>query len=339
MDVAAAELTLAAPVEPPRRLTLRTVLVWALGLALLAWSLHGIDTGAFAGRLRGLDWRWLALAIALDIASYACQGWRWRILLRPLGRLSVFETTEAIYAGLFASETLPMRAGEAVRTFVVARKLAARLGAVVPSILVERLMDAFWLAAAAAVAALFVPLPRYLLAGCAVLGAVLAGALAALGLLAVSGRVRSAISRVPLAGPVLEPVASGLRAIGSLRLVVLALAVSLLVLAGQALSLYALMLASGLAYSVWAGCVVLVIVHLGTAIPNAPANIGSYQFFVIVGLQLFGAGKTEAAAFAMTAFVLLTAPLLLLGFVATARVGLRQAKAPAPPFMATPAQQ
>jgi hypothetical protein len=34
-------------------------------------------------------------------------------------------------------------------------------------------------------------------------------------------------------------------------------------------------------------------------IPNAPANVGSYQFFSVLGLTLFGVDKTVAAGFSI----------------------------------------
>ena len=40
-----------------------------------------------------------------------------------------------------------------------------------------------------------------------------------------------------------------------------------------------MMLACGIDLSLGAAAIVLLIVRLGTAIPNAPANVGSFQFF------------------------------------------------------------
>jgi hypothetical protein len=59
-----------------------------------------------------------------------------------------------------------------------------------------------------------------------------------------------------------------------------------------------------------------------TAIPSAPANVGTYQFLTVLGLTLFGAEKTMATSFSIVAFVVLTIPLLLIGFAAILRIGL-----------------
>ena len=70
------------------------------------------------------------------------------------------------------------------------------------------------------------------------------------------------------------------------------------------------------------GIAVFLIVHLGTALPSAPANIGTYQFFTVLGLTLLGVDKTSAAGFSLVVFALLSAPLWALGFWAFGRSGL-----------------
>jgi hypothetical protein len=71
----------------------------------------------------------------------------------------------------------------------------------------------------------------------------------------------------------------------------------------------------------WAAAATLIVIHLGTAIPNAPANVGTYQFFCVVALTLFGVDKTIATGFSVVVFVVLTVPLWLLGSLALGRSG------------------
>jgi ABC-type branched-subunit amino acid transport system permease subunit len=66
---------------------------------------------------------------------------------------------------------------------------------------------------------------------------------------------------------------------------------------------------------------VYLIVRLGTAVPNAPANVGTYQFFTVVGLTLFGVSKSAATGFSLVVFLVLTVPLWALGFLALSRGG------------------
>src|SRR4029079_19427446 len=98
----------------------------------------------------------------------------------------------------------------------------------------------------------------------------------------------------------------GIRRIGFTRAVEVSLAVSLVLLLAQATAFWAVVEANGVAVPIWAGVAVFLIIHVGTALPNEPANIGSYQFFCVLGLTLFGVEKTRAAGLAFVAFLVLT---------------------------------
>jgi len=50
--------------------------------------------------------------------------------------------------------------------------------------------------------------------------------------------------------------------------------------------------------------------------------VGVFQLLCVAGLRYFGVSKPTASAFALLAFVVLTAPLTLAGFVAVTRSGL-----------------
>ena len=61
---------------------------------------------------------------------------------------------------------------------------------------------------------------------------------------------------------------------------------------------------------------VLLVINLGVSLPNAPANVGAYQFFCVLGLSVFQVEKTTATGFSIFAFLALTFPFVFLGFAA-----------------------
>jgi uncharacterized protein (TIRG00374 family) len=113
-----------------------------------------------------------------------------------------------------------------------------------------------------------------------------------------------------------------LRAIGLSWNLFGAFLVTFLMYVCEIVAFWLIMESFGIHRSVLAGAVVFLVVHLGTAIPNAPANVGTYQFFCVVGLSFFGVGKTTATGFSVVVFLLLTVPLWVLGAVAFAHSGL-----------------
>ncbi len=298
---------------------LQAAIGYFIGAACLIWVLHDVHPSELARDVKGIRWSWVWLAVAFDILSYGSQGWRWRFLLRPLGCVSVFQATEAIYVGLFANEVLPLRFGELVRARMIAQRLNVDFAATLPSMAVERLFDSLWLAVAIGLTAMLMPLPVDLMRAEDIMGAVV---------LVVIGWFLYLILRRPPAVPSrwrplrwLAKFSDGIQRIGRTRALYSALAVSLLMLALQALSFWLVMRGYGFGLSFWAGTAAYLVVRLGTAIPNAPANVGTYQFFTVVGLALFGVGKTAATGFSIVVFLVLTIPLWALGLVALSRSG------------------
>ena len=295
---------------------------WAVAAACLAWVLHGIDLRLLAGDVRGLRWGLVALAVGSQVLSYVAQGWRWRLLLRPVGRVPLARTTQAIFAGLFASEVLPLRFGEMVRAWLVARWARVNLLTVLPSVFVERLFDGIWLAVGIGLTAIAIPLPPALDRAADKLGEAVLVVTAAFAVFVFVKRPRQPKEgrRSKLAGWV-DSIAAGLWAIGRSPSFYGALGVSLLFLVLQGLAFWCVMLAYGIGLSFWAGSAVFLVVRLGTAIPNAPANVGTFQFFTVVGLLLFRVHKTEATGFSLVAFTVITLPLLALGSLALSQSG------------------
>jgi uncharacterized protein (TIRG00374 family) len=292
----------------------------------------------------------VTIAIICDVLSFVCQGLRWRLLLQPFGSISVLRATQAIYSGMFVNEVLPMKLGELLRAYLISRWTSVKLGTVAASIVIERLFDGFWLVAAFLVTMIFIPLPRRLIVAGDALAALI---LILIGLLiAVAWRAASAdsfvgtISRggrhypqtigkegeakqnsgvrslVRSLRALLNRIAVELRVIIYSRSSLWAFALSLILMSLQWLAFWLAMLGFGLHLSLLAVAAVFVIVHVGTSLPGAPANIGTYQFFTVFGLTFFGIDKTSAAGFSVIVFVLLSTHLLLFGFWAFGRSGL-----------------
>src|SRR5215470_4653784 len=147
---------------------------WLLAAAGLIWVLHDVHLSRLPGQLAGIDWRWVALAMACDVLSYLVQAVRWQLLLGPVGKINLLEAMQAIYAGLFTNEVLPMRPGEFVRSYIASRWMGASFVTILPSIILERLFDGVWIAMGVGLAAIFAPLPENLIKAGEIFGAVIA---------------------------------------------------------------------------------------------------------------------------------------------------------------------
>ncbi|MCG3119358.1 MAG: hypothetical protein ALAOOOJD_01750 [bacterium] len=319
-----ADTTVAAKPASP---WVKSALGYLVALGCLVWVFHDIHVARLWESFIHINWWLIALAIFFDIASYYCQGIRWELLLRPLGKITPLRTTQAIYVGLFTNEIVPLRPGELVRAYLVSRWLPAEFVSVIPSLAVERLFDGVWLALAIAVAAFYVPLPKDVLNAEEILGVIMIIALGwfaylMLGKRRVPNANDSGWKPLRAAKKFFARLGSEMRQIGAANAFYSSYAVSLFILVCQIMAFWLVMRACGLEMSLWAGAVVLLIVHIGTAIPNAPSNVGTYQFFTVVGLGLFRIDKTLATGFSVVVFIVLTVPLWVLGLLAISRTGM-----------------
>jgi glycosyltransferase 2 family protein len=308
------------------RYRIQRALVSVFAIACLVWVFHDVHPRQLFAAMSIANWGFVMLAISVDILTYILQGIRWKLLLAPVGSLSILRTTQAIYAGLFTNELVPLRFGELVRAFLVSRWLSSRFPPLVPSMVIERCLDAFWLAAGIAVAATLVPVPRYLIKAGEVFGEiVLLAALLFAWMVSRTGkefqrgdhvsssRALRALSRFA------SQLAGGLRDIGLSYRLCLAVLLSAGMLVCQALALWFMMLACRIGLPLAAATIILLVIRLGTALPNAPANVGSFQFFSVLAFNLFGVEKTVAAGFSIVYFLALAIPLWILGLLALSR--------------------
>jgi glycosyltransferase 2 family protein len=309
----------------------RIVVGYLVAAVCLVWVFHDTNWKALTGNIAAINWWWVSLGVLFNVLSTFSQGYRWHLLLKPMGAIRIRRATQAVFSGFFINDILPLRVGEIARGYIVSVWLSKEFVSIIPSMALERLFEGVWLAIGIGLTAIFVPLPRNLDRAADIFGLIV---LALVGLVLfitmrkrrVEGKERaeSLIQAKWLRElkSLLERLGDGFRSIGLSRNFFLAFFVSLFFFVFQAFSFWFITKAYGLHFSFWVGAAILFIIIFGTALPNIPANIGTYQFFSVVGLTLFGVGKTAAAGFSIVAFAFLTLPPLAIGFFALARSGM-----------------
>lgn len=315
----------AAPAIPARVRAYRW-LVYAVCIAFLVWVLRGIHFRRAAEDWAEVSWRWVAVGILFDVLSYAVQGMRWKLLLTPFGHVRARASVRAVFAGLFAN-IFPLRPGELLRAYLVSKAEDIGLVTILGSVLVERLIDLVVTTAALAVISLFVPLPARFRHIADWLGIATLATLAVFVALILyvefrfEGDPRQMIGGRFVPGKLMSALV-GLHAMGTSPSFYPAVFTSLLTPFFQFLALWAMMRSYGMGLPFLAVLVVVLVINLGVSLPNAPANVGSYQFFCVLGLSIFDVEKTTATGFSIFAFLMLTIPVLVLGFYAVTRSGL-----------------
>ena len=314
--------------EKSERSRILLILGYGLATVCLVWVLHDFHIVRALHEMANANWKWVLVGIVFDVISYAVQALRWKFLLSPFGKVHTRNAVRSVYSGLFANLILPLRPGEFLRSYLLADSEGISIGRVLGSVGVERFMDLVIATASLAIASLSV---QRLSRGFERTANTLAIAILVLVTIVVAlvfylelrlGRVPEPhIGRRHLPGRMMAALLD-LHAMGTAPSFYGAVFLSLLMPFCQAIALWAMMRSYGLPLSFMAAVVVLLVINLGVSLPNAPANVGSYQFFCVLGLSAFNVEKTTATGFSIFAFIALTVPFIFLGFAALLSGGM-----------------
>jgi len=322
-----AELTSPSNRAKSERSRILLILGYGLATICLIWVLHDFHIVRALHDMANADWKWVLVGMAFDVVSYVVQALRWKFLLSPFGKVHVKHSVRAVFSGLFANLILPLRPGEFLRSYLLANSEGISIGRVLGSVGVERFMDLVIATASLAFVSLFVELPRRFERTADILGAVILVLVAIVVVLVfylevkLGGTPEPHIGRRQLPGKLMSALLD-LHAMGTAPSFYAAVFLSVLMPFCQVVALWAMMKSYGLPLSFMAAVVVLLVINLGVSLPNAPANVGSYQFFCVLGLSVFDVEKTTATGFSFFAFIALTLPFVFLGFGALLSSGL-----------------
>ncbi|HXW55498.1 MAG TPA: lysylphosphatidylglycerol synthase transmembrane domain-containing protein [Candidatus Cybelea sp.] len=309
------------------------ILGYGLAVVCLVWVLRDFHVVKSIRQMADVDWRWVWLGMAFDVLSYGIQAVRWKFLLAPFAKVRLTRSIRAVFAGLFANLVFPLRPGEFLRSYLISTSDDITLGRVLGSVGVERLIDLVIATASLGVVSLFLPekggaqLPHSFKRAADILGIVTLGLVTILVVLILYLEFRLGknqelgTARHHLPGKMMQAL-TALHAMGTAPSFYPAVLVSIAMPACQVLALWALMRSYPLGLSFMDSVVVLLVINLGVSLPNAPANVGSYQFFCVLGVSIFGIEKSTAAGFSFFAWFLLTLPFIFLGFAALLRSGM-----------------
>jgi uncharacterized protein (TIRG00374 family) len=106
----------------------------------------------------------------------------------------------------------------------------------------------------------------------------------------------------------------GLAVVRKSSILIKSLAVSIMIWATLSLGVYLLFLAFELPLGFGAALAVLTIVNLGLVIPSGPGFVGTFQFFCVAALGLYGVKESQALGFAVLYHLSQFLPTTLVGF-------------------------
>jgi hypothetical protein len=325
----------------------RTIIVLAVAVVLVALFLHNVDLWRVGTAIARARPEWLALSLATMVLNLAIRSLRWKYLLEPLGETSFASAFRATAVGFAASSVLPARAGEVIRPYFLARQAPAdqkgRMTATgaFATIILERLLDTVTVLVLLA-SFVFVfgthlatvnptgfALVKWAGASAAIVSAsalvvlfVLAGDPARLGRLITRLEQVLPSALAGLIAKIAEKFARGLGAIRRPGRLLIALAWSFPLWLSICLGIWSVATAFQFAIPFTGSFLLLALLVLGVAVPTPGAIGGFHEAFRVGATMFYGAPDDAAvgAAIVLHAFSIL--PSLLLGLFFAAQEGL-----------------
>lgn len=305
-----------------------------LSAALVVYLLASVDLSALAGQLRRTHWGWTTLGAALAVLGLWVRAWRWRYLFPP--RSDPPGLLPGVMIGYMVNNVLPLRAGEVVRVYVVARRWGHGFWTALATLIVERVLDSLSIVLVLGLLVLVLPVPALFEWTAAALLAIDLAAVAALAFLAVSpARGRRLIAGLTRRWPRLAARASRgydtfVAGLGGIRtpthLVPLAVW-TVLVWVVPAAAAWIMLRAVDLTLPFSAGWAVLAFVGLGVSIPSAPGYVGVFHYAAVLAVEMFGVPRAAALGYALVFHASQVLPVTLVGwlFLVREQLTLREA--------------
>ena len=113
-----------------------------------------------------------------------------------------------------------------------------------------------------------------------------------------------------------------LHLIGHSRYLYYAFFISGVYILAQMLPIYALVQANNLDVPWTASFTMMVLLRLSSVVPQAPGNLGSFQWVTFRTLVMFGLAAGHAKRFSLILWAVVTLPLIVIGFIALALEGI-----------------
>ena len=119
----------------------RVVAGIGVGLALLVFSLRGIETNKLVATFNDVSGMYLVFGLSVYLANFFVRAKRWKILLDKLGFNRYREVNKSLFVGYAMNNVLPARLGEIFRSVYAAKQLKLPFTEVLVTVFLERFFD------------------------------------------------------------------------------------------------------------------------------------------------------------------------------------------------------
>jgi hypothetical protein len=300
----------------------RLLLCIAVSAVCLYLAARGMDFERTVAELKKSSPAPILGAVFFLFVAYWIRAYRWSYLLLPVKAIATGPLLRATLIGFMGNYLLPFRAGEVMRAVAVGQNQNISKTAALGSIVLERAFDGIAISLAPLLVLAAVDLPSWVVRVNLAFLALYGVGLAALAIATQNGWTEGwttwAAARLPtLLGRRVKTISTeflrgmkGINHTGALLPVVL-LSFACWIVHG--LYFFLILAALDIELSFWAALILQTIIAIGVILPAAPAYVGNFEYFTVLGLGLFGIAQEAAFAYALLAHICQFVPVTAVG--------------------------
>jgi uncharacterized protein (TIRG00374 family) len=294
-----------------------------VSLVFLYLAFRKVDYTELWQALKGANYWFIIPTVILGIFAMWMRAFRWKYMVNPIKKVGLGRLFSSVLIGFMANNVLPARLGEFIRAYSLGSKENISKSASFATIVVERLFDGFAILFILWVTLFLFPFPDWVKRASNLFLVMNLAMLSFLIFLEV--RTDSTMKffqfvlkflphrlRIKVEEILLKFI-SGLKVFRDVSSLIWILTWSILIWGVTGISIHFIFLAFGLHLPIYASFILLVILCLGMMLPASPGFVGTFQFFCILALNLFGYDKNVALPFSIVLHACQYFPVTFLG--------------------------
>lgn len=288
-----------------------------ISVIFLFLAFRNFNYNEFATAMQNVRYYYIAPAVIVYLFSFVLRGMRWGLLLDSVGNVPFSSCFSIVFIGFMANALLPMRLGEFVRAYVMGKKENISKIASLSSIILERVFDGIIIVFFLIILVLIYPFPDWIRNLGNITSIIFIGGLIFLySLVNQKKRVLEFIEkclsflsndfRLKI-NSFLDRFILGLEMLKNKYQSITVFVLSILVWFIEIIVYYLLLLALNIHIQTlfYAAALTMIVVNFAIMIPSSPGNIGTFHYFCILALSIFGVSKNTAMAYSIVMFALM----------------------------------
>ncbi len=309
----------------------------AIGLFISAlflfFAFRGLQPEEFIGSLQAVNVPLLFAGALLYFLAVAVIALRWQFLLRAVQMIPLYPLTQIVAIGYMGNNVYPLRAGEALRIYLLRRNFQVPVARATTTVVVERVFDGLVMLSFILFSLSLVEIestevetvvnfatPLFVTALLVFFFLSSQPNLLRRLVVIVTGLLPEKLATI--IGDISEDIIAGLEGLRSPVYLLGTVISSYLTWAIEACVYWIVMIAFGLDLGYPVALLVVGTVNLAGLIPASPGQVGVYEFFVSTVMIAMGVGSAMAAGYAVVVHIVIWLPVTLLGFFFLIRQGM-----------------